>query len=84
MLGAELKRLRDDNTVIADLINELEERLEQPLPPEPPFQVMSDVIALQDRVYEMARMVGGRKRAIRDGILQQALAADFPSLEDKM
>jgi hypothetical protein len=77
MLEAELQRLRDDNTVIADLVNVLANRLAQPLPPEPPFQVMADVTALQDRVYDMARMVGSMKRVIRDRILQQTLAADL-------
>jgi hypothetical protein len=79
MLEAELKRLRDDNTAIVDLLIELETHLARPLPPEPPFQVIADVTALQDRVYAMARRVGSMKRVIRDRILQQALAADFSS-----
>jgi hypothetical protein len=83
MLDAELQRLRDDNTAIADLVNELETRLAQPLPPEPPFPVMSDMTALQDRVYAMARMVGSMKRAIRGRILQQTLATDFPLQEER-
>jgi hypothetical protein len=83
MLDAELQRLRDDNTAIADLVDELARRLTQPLPPEPPFAIMSDVTALQDRVYGMARMVGSMKRAIRDRILQQTLATDFPLQEER-
>jgi hypothetical protein len=82
MLDAELQRLRDDNTAIADLVDELERCLAQPLPPEPPFPVISDVTALQDRVYGMAGMVGSMKRAIRHTILQQTLATDFP-LEER-
>ena len=77
MLEAELQRLRDDNTAIAALLQELENSLAMPLPSEPPFQVMADVTALQDRVYAMARRVGSMKRVIRDRILQQTLAADF-------
>jgi hypothetical protein len=76
MLEAELQRLRDDNTAIAALLQELEDSLALPLPPEPPFQVMADVTALQDRVYALARRVGSMKRVIRDRILQQMLAAD--------
>ena len=83
MLDAELQRLRDDNTAIANLLHELENDLALPLPPEPPFQVMSNVTALQDRVYDMARMVGSMKRGIRDRILQQTLAADFSPQGDK-
>lgn len=79
MLEAELQRLRDDNTAIAALLQELENSLVMPLPSEPPFQVMADVTALQDRVYAMARRVGSIKRVIRDRILQQTLAADFSS-----
>ncbi len=66
MLEAELQLLRDENTAIAALLQELENSLALPLPPEPPFQVMSDVSALQDRVYAMARRVGSMKRVIRD------------------
>jgi hypothetical protein len=77
MLEAELQRLRDDNLAIAALLQELEDSLALPLPSEPPFQVMADVTALQDRVYAMARRVGSMKRVIRDRILQQTLAADF-------
>jgi len=77
MLEAELKQLRADNSAIVYLLIELETHLARPLPPEPPFQVMADVTALQDRVYAMARRVGSMKRVIRDMILQQALAADF-------
>ena len=77
MLETELQQLRDNNTAIAELVNELADHLAQPFPPEPPFQVMADVTALQNRVYEMARMVGSMKRMIRDRILQQALATDF-------
>ncbi|WP_114948473.1 hypothetical protein [Microvirga calopogonii] len=84
MLEAELHRLRDDNTVIADLLTELEMHLALPLPPEPPFQVMADVTALQDRVYAMARRVGSMKRVIRDRILQQTLAADFSPHDEKI
>ena len=84
MLEAELQRLRDDNTVIAELLAELETRLALPLPPEPPFQVMTDATALQDRLYDMARRGGNLKREIRDRILQQALAADFAPQEDKV
>ena len=83
MLDAELQRLRDDNTAIADLVDELGRRLAQPLPPEPPFRVMSDVTALQDRVYAMARRVGSMKRVIRDRILQQTLATDIPLQEER-
>ena len=83
MLETELQQLRDDNTAIAELLQELENDLALPLPPEPPFPVMAGVTALQDRVYDMARMVGSMKRVIRDRILQQALAADFsPQGED--
>jgi hypothetical protein len=83
MLEAELQRLRDDNLAIAALLQELEDSLALPLPSEPPFQVMADVTALQDRVYAMARRVGSMKRVIRDRILQQTLAADFsPQRED--
>jgi hypothetical protein len=77
MLEAELQRLRDDNTAIAALLQELENSLALPPPLEPPFQVMVDVTALQDRVYAMARRVGSMKQVIRDRILQQTLAADF-------
>ena len=77
MLEPELQRLRDDNSAIAALLQELENSLALPLPSEPPFQVMADVTALQDRVYAMARRVGSMKRVIRDRILQQALADDF-------
>jgi hypothetical protein len=41
MLDADLQRLRDYNTAIAELLHELENDLA--LPPEPPVQVMSDV-----------------------------------------
>jgi hypothetical protein len=83
MLDADLRRLRDDNLAIAALLQELEGNLALPLPPEPPFQVMADVTALQDHVYALARRVGSMKREIRDRILQQALAADFsPQRED--
>jgi hypothetical protein len=70
MLDADLHRLRDDNLAIAALLQELENSLALPLPPEPPFQVMSDVTVLQDQVYDMARRVGSMKRMIRDRILQ--------------
>ena len=76
MLEAELQRLRDDNSAIEALLQDLEDSLALPLPPEPPFQVMADVTTLQDQLYAMARRVGGMKRVIRDRILQQALAAD--------
>jgi hypothetical protein len=83
MLEVELQRLRDDNLAIAALLQELEGNLALPLPPEPPFQVLADVTALQDHVYALARRVGSMKREIRDRILQQALAADFsPQRED--
>ena len=83
MIEAELQRLRDDNLAIAALLQELENSHAQPFPPEPPFQVMADVTALQNRVYEMARMVGSMKRMIRDRILQHTLATDFsPQGED--
>jgi hypothetical protein len=83
MLEVELQRLRDDSSAIAALLQDLENSLALPLPPEPPFQVMADVTALQDRVYALARRVGSIKREIRDRILQQALAADFsPQGED--
>jgi hypothetical protein len=83
MLEAELQRLHDDNLAIAALLQDLEDSLALPLPPEPPFQVMADVTALQDQVYAIARRVGSMKRVIRDRILQQALAADFsPQGED--
>jgi hypothetical protein len=45
MLEAYLKRLRDDNMAIAQMLT----GSETPLPPEPPFQVASEVTALQDR-----------------------------------
>jgi hypothetical protein len=83
MLEADLQRLRDDNTAIAQLLQELENNLALPLPPEPPFQVISGVTALHDRVYVMARRVGCMKRLIRDRILQQTLAADFSLQEEK-
>lgn len=76
MLEADLQQLRDDNSAIATLLQELENSLALPLPPEPPFQVMADVTALQDQVYAMARRIGSMKRVIRDRILQQALEAD--------
>jgi hypothetical protein len=83
MLEAELQQLRNDNSAIAALLQDLENSLALPLPPEPPFQVMANVTALQDRVYALARRVGSIKREIRDRILQQALAADFsPQGED--
>jgi hypothetical protein len=83
LLEAELQQLRNDNSAIAALLQDLENSLALPLPPEPPFQVMADVTALQDRVYALARRVGSIKREIRDRILQQALAADFsPQSED--
>jgi hypothetical protein len=83
MLEVELQRLRDDNSAIEALLQDLEDSLALPLPPEPPFQVMADVTALQDHVYALARRVGSMKREIRDRILQQALAADFsPQGED--
>jgi hypothetical protein len=84
MLETELQQLRDDNTAIAELVSELADHLAQPLPLEPPFQVMADVTALQNRVYEMARMVGNMKRMIRDRILQQTLAADFSPHREEM
>jgi hypothetical protein len=84
LLAADLQRLRDDNTALADLVNELAAHLAQPLPPEPPLQVMADVTALQDRVYAMARRVGSMKREIRDRFLQQTLAADFALQECKI
>jgi hypothetical protein len=84
MLETELQQLRDDNTAIAALLQDLENSLALPLPPEPPFQVMADVTALQNRVYEMARMVGNMKRMIRDRILQQTLAADFSPHREEM
>jgi hypothetical protein len=77
MLEAELQRLRDDNLAIAALLQDLEDSLALPLPPEPPFQVMADVTAPQDHVYTLAGRVGRMKRVIRDRILQQALEADF-------
>jgi hypothetical protein len=83
MLEAELQRLRDDNTAIAALLQELENSLALPPPLEPPFQVMVDVTALQDRVYAMARRVGSMKQVIRDRILQQTLATDIPLQEER-
>ena len=83
MIEAELQRLRDDNLAIAALLQELENSLALPLPPEPPFQIMADVTALQDQLYAMARSVGNMKRVIRDRILQQTLAADFTPQEEK-
>ena len=83
MLEAELQRLRDDHTGLADLLAELETHLACPLPPEPPFEVMANVTVLQDRVYAMARRVGSMKRVIRDRILQQTLAADFSPHDEK-
>jgi len=82
MLDAELQRLRNDNTAIAALLEELENSVAQPLPLSRPFPVMADVTALQDRVYAMARRVGNMKRMIRDRILQQTLAADFSRQEE--
>jgi hypothetical protein len=79
MIEAELQRLRDEHTGLADLLAELETHLARPLPPEPPFEVIANVTALHDRVYAMARRVGSVKRVIRDRILQQTLAADFSS-----
>lgn len=76
MLETELQRLRDDNTAIAELMNKLAAHLAQPLPPEPPFQIMADVTALQNRLYAMARQAGNMKREIRVRILQQTLASD--------
>jgi hypothetical protein len=84
MLEPELQRLRDDNTVISELLIELETHLALPLPPEPPFPVMAEVTALQDRLYAMARRVGSMKRVIRDRILQQTLAADFSPRDEKI
>jgi hypothetical protein len=84
MLEVELQRLRDDNLAIAALLQELEGNLALPLPPEPPFQVMADVTALQDRVYALARRVGSMKRVIRDRILQQMLAADVAQQGEKI
>jgi hypothetical protein len=83
MLDADLRRLRDDNLAIAALLQELENSLALPLPPEPPFQVMADVTVLQDQVYDMARRVGSMKHMIRDRILQQTLAAAFSLQEEK-
>jgi hypothetical protein len=83
MLDADLHRLRDDNLAIAALLQNLENSLALPLPPEPPFQVMADVTVLQDQVYDMARRVGSMKRMIRDRILQQTLAAAFSLQEEK-
>ena len=77
MFDAELRRLRQHNDSIARMLDDVEEHLAQPLPSEPPFQVLSDVVLLQDRVYEMARMAGDLKRRIRDMVLQHTLAADF-------
>jgi hypothetical protein len=84
MLKAELQRLRDDNSAIEALLQDLEDSLALPLPPEPPFQVMADVTTLQDQLYAMARRVGGMKRVIRDRILQQALAADVAQQGEKI
>jgi hypothetical protein len=84
MLEAELQRLRDDNSAIEALLQDLEDSLALPLPPEPPFQVMADVTALQDHVYALARRVGSMKRVIRDRILQQALAADIAQQGEKI
>jgi hypothetical protein len=84
MLEAELQRLRDDNSAIEALLQNLEDGLALPLPPEPPFQVMADVTTLQDQLYAMARRVGGMKRVIRDRILQQALAADVAQQGEKI
>ena len=84
MLETELQRLRDDNTASAELMNRLAACLAQPLPPEPPFEVMADVTALQDRLYAMARQAGNMKFKIRNRILQQTLAADFAPQEEKV
>jgi hypothetical protein len=84
MLEAELQQLRNDNSAIAALLQDLENSLALPLPPEPPFQVMADVTALQDHVYALARRVGSIKREIRDRILQQALAADIAQQGEKI
>jgi hypothetical protein len=84
MLKAELQQLRDDDSAIEALLQDLEDSLALPLPPEPPFQVMADVTTLQDQLYAMARRVGGMKRVIRDRILQQALAADVAQQGEKI
>jgi hypothetical protein len=84
MLEPELQRLRDNYTELADLLAALETHLARPLPPEPPFEVMANVTALQDRVYAMARRVGSMKRVIRDRILQRTLAADFSPRDEKI
>lgn len=65
-------------------MNELAVHLAQPLPPEPPFQIMADVTVLQNRLYALARQAGNLKREIRDRILQQTLAADFAPQEGKV
>ncbi|WP_262271938.1 hypothetical protein [Microvirga yunnanensis] len=84
MLETDLQRLRDDTTAIAELMDELAVHLAQPLPPEPPFRIMADVTALQDRLYAMARQTGNLKRKIRDMVLQQTLASDFALQEEKI
>jgi hypothetical protein len=77
MLDAELKQVRCYNASIADILDKLEGDLALPLPPEPPFQIMADAASLQDRVYEIARMVGDLKCEIRNRIIQHTFAADF-------
>ena len=57
MLEADLQRLRDDNTAIAQLLQELENNLALPLPPEPPFQVISGVTARHDHVHVRHRQL---------------------------
>ena len=84
MLEPELQRLRDYNRAITALLQELENILALPLPPEPPFPIMADVTALQDQLYAMARQAGNLKREIRDRILQQTLAADFSPHDEKI
>jgi hypothetical protein len=82
MLDADLQRLRNYSTAIAELLAELEKHLALPLP-QPPFQVMSDVTVPQDQVYDMARRAGRMKRMIGDRILQQTLAVAFSLQEEK-
>ncbi len=78
MLNPELKQIRCYNASIAEMLDRLGRNLTLPLAAEPPFQAMADAASLQDRVYDMARMVGDPKRAVRNRIMQHTFAAGFP------
>ncbi|WP_201863800.1 hypothetical protein [Microvirga soli] len=59
---------------------ELEMHLARPLPPEPPFEVMANVTALQDRVYAMAP----QSWDYESGDPRQDPAADFSPHDEKL